>query len=183
MTDLLYHLIVIAVLAFGIFKGFRKQFSSQVPSCIGIAFGILCSYIFRFPAEEWLMSFLNGEINSVDGNFIVSNLACTLIFIIAYSVFYLCTYPLKFAFRTIETGLLDSIAGALFGIIRAALFISIAYNIWLALFPDSKLLKYAMHDDGDIVHEVMLISPIMLGSESVDELAHKVQLEQAKTIS
>lgn len=183
MTDLLYHLIVIAVLAFGTIKGFRQRLTTQVPSCIAIAFGIVCSYIFRFPTEELVRSFLKAEANGVDGEFVISNLACTLIFIISYTIFYLCTYVLKFFLRMLETGLLDNIAGAIFGVMRGALFISMAYNLLLSVFPDSRLLKYAMHDDGDIVHEVMLISPFMLGSESVDELAHKVQLEQAKTIS
>lgn len=183
MTDLLYHLIVIAVLAFGTIKGFRQRLTTQVPSCIGIAFGILCSYIFRFPTEEMVRSFLKAEAAGVEGNFIISNLSCTLIFIISYTVFYLCTYVLKFFFKMLDTGLLDNISGAIFGAMRGALFISMAYNVWLAVFPDCRLLKYAMHDDGDIVHEVMLISPFFLGSENVDELAHKVQLEQAKTIS
>ncbi len=183
MTDLLYHLIVIAALAFGTIRGFQKKLTTQVPSCIGIAFGIVCSYIFRFPTEELVRGFLKAEATGVDGNFVISNLAVTLIFIIAYTIFYLCTYILKFFFKMLDTGLLDNISGAIFGALRAALFISMAYNLWLSLFPDCRLLKYAMHDDGDIVHEVMLISPFMLGSESVDELAHKVQLEEAKTIS
>ena len=183
MTDLLFHLAVIIELAAGTIRGFRQRLTSQVPSCIGVAFGILCSYIFRFPAEELVSSFLKAEVKGVDGEFVLSNLSCTLIFILAYTLFYLCTYILKFFFRMIETGMLDNICGALFGAFRGALFVSMALNIWLSVLPESRLLKYAMHDDGDIVHEVMLLSPFMLGSESVDELAHKVQLEQAKTIS
>ncbi|MDE6297933.1 MAG: CvpA family protein [Muribaculaceae bacterium] len=183
MTDLLFHIIVIGLLTLGAVRGFREKLTTQVPSCFGIAFGILCSYIFRFPVEQQVKSFLVAETTGVDGEFIVSNLSCALIFIVAYTVFFFCTYILKFFFRMLETGLLDNISGALLGIFRSALFVSIAYNVWLSVFPDSRLLKYAMHDDGDIVHEVMLLGPFLLGSESVDELAHKVQLEQAKTIS
>ncbi|MDE5807404.1 MAG: CvpA family protein [Muribaculaceae bacterium] len=183
MADLLYHLVIITALALGTIKGFRERITSQTPSCFGIAFGVLCSYIFRFPAEEIVSSFLKSELTGVDGEFVLSNLSCTLIFIIAYTIFYLCTYVLKLFFRMIDTGMLDNIAGAIFGAFRGAFFISIALNLWLAVSPDSCLLKYAMHDDGDIVHEVMLLSPFMLGSESVDELAHKIQLEEAKYIS
>lgn len=183
MTDFLFHIIVIGGLAVCALKGFYDRLTEQVPSCFGIAFGIVCSYIFRFPVEDYLSAFINPREYGVDGEFVLSNFSCTLIFIIAYSIFYLCTYVLKLFFRILDTGLLDNISGAIFGMIRGAIFISIALNVWLALFPDSRLLKYAMHDDGDIVHEVMLLSPFMLGSENVDELAHKIQLEKAKTIS
>ncbi|MDE7413847.1 MAG: CvpA family protein [Muribaculaceae bacterium] len=183
MADFAFHIIVILVLAFSTIKGFRDRLSSMTPSAFGIAFGVLCSYIFRFPVEEYVRTTLPYEASSVEGEFIISNISCSLIFIIAFTIFFFSTYVLKYLFKKIDTGLLDNISGALFGAFRGALYISIAYNLFLAVFPDSRLLKYAMHDDGDIVHEVMLISPFLLGSESVDELAHKVQLEKAKTIS
>lgn len=183
MTDLFFHLLVILTLALGTIRGFRHKLTEQSPSCFGIAFGVLCSYIFRFPAEEFVAGFLRSETTGVDGEFVLSNLSCTLIFILAYTAFYLATYVLRLFFRMFDTGMLDNIMGALFGVFRGAFFLSIALNIWLCVNPDSRLLKYAMHDDGDIVHEVMLISPYLLGSESVDELAHKIQLEEAKTIS
>ena len=183
MIDFLFHIIVIALLVLGVVNGYRERLTAMVPSCFGIAFGVICSYIFRFPVEELVRDFLKNEITGINGEFIVSNLSCTLIFIISYTIFYFCTYILKFFFRILDTGLLDNISGAIFGALRTALFISMAYNLWLAVSPDSRLLKYAMHDDGDIVHEVMLLAPFMLGSENVDELAHKVQLEHAKTIS
>ncbi|MDE6717903.1 MAG: CvpA family protein [Muribaculaceae bacterium] len=183
MTDFAFHIIVIAALAVGTIKGFRDKLTSQVPSALGITFGILCSYLFRLPVEEYVASTLVAETGHVEGGFIISNISCTLIFIITYAIFFFCTYVLKFFFRMIETGMLDSIAGAIFGVARAALFVSMSYNLFLSLFPDSRLLDYAMHDDGDIVHEVMLLSPFLLGSESVDELAHKVQLDKARYIS
>lgn len=183
MTDLFYHLVVIIALALGTIRGFRRKLTMQAPSCFGVAFGILCSNIFRYPAEELVSDFLRAETAGVDGEFVLSNLSCTLVFILAYTAFYLATYILRLFFRMLDTSMLDNILGALFGVFRAAFFLSIALNAWLCVNPDSRLIKYAMHDDGDIVHEVMLISPFLLGSESVDDLAHKIQLYQAKWIS
>ncbi|MDE6866352.1 MAG: CvpA family protein [Muribaculaceae bacterium] len=183
MTDFIFHIIVIGALAIGAVRGFRERFTQQIPCWLAIFFALLCSHIFLVPAEDWVAEVLKEECKGVDGEFVLSNLASTLIFIIAFTVFYLCTFILKFFFRLLDTGLLDNVLGALGGMLHAAIFISMAYNLWLSLFPESRLLKYAMHDDGDIVHEVMLLSPFLLGSESVDELAHKFQLEQAKYIS
>ena len=183
MTDFIFHIFVIGGLALCAVKGFRDKLTEQVPGCFGIAFGILCSYIFRFPVEDYLATFIRPQDYGADGVFVLSNFSCILIFLVAYTVFYICTYVLKYFFRILDTGILDNITGAVFGMLQGAVFISIALNVWLCLWPESRLLKYAMHDDGDIVHEVMLLAPFMLGSESVDELAHKIQLEKAKTIS
>ncbi len=38
-------------------------------------------------------------------------------------------------------------------------------------------------DDGNAVGEVMLLAPSLLGGEDVEELFHRVQLEEAKKIS
>jgi len=183
VADFIYHIIVIAIMALGILRGFRRKFTGQVPACFGIAFGILCSYLFRFPVEECLYSILPLAPAAPDTYFILSMIGCSLIFFLAYGVFYLCTMLLGMLMKMYETTMLDNIAGAIFGLFRYTLMLSIALNLFLCSFPDCRLLKYAMHDDGDIVHEVMLLSPYLTGSESVDEYAHKVQLEEAKTIS
>ncbi len=183
MSDLIYHLFVIVVLVVGIFKGFRQGFTRQVPSCIGLAVGALCSYVFRFPAEEWLEASMPAISQGPCGPFVISTLACSAIFLIAYTAFYIVTYPLSLIFRNIETGMLDAISGALFGLLNYGVMLSLFCNIFVCLFPDCRLMEYARHDDGDIVHEIMLLSPWILGSVSVDDLSHTLQLEHAKSIS
>lgn len=167
----------------GVFKGFRSGFMRMVPSCIGLAVGALCSYVFRFPVEEWLTGTLPALQQGACGPFVVSNLACSAIFLLAFTAFYTVTYPLTFVFRHMETGMLDSISGALFGLLKYAVMLSIFCNIFVCIFPDCRMMNYARHDDGDIVHEIMLLSPWILGSVSVDDLSHTLQLEHAKSIS
>lgn len=183
MTDLFFHLIVICIAALGIYKGYRSGFVRQVPALIGLCFGVLCSYIFRFPVEEYISGIMAWEKNKVECGFVTSNVSCALIFLIVSSLFQILTTPLKFFLSIFETGMLDSIAGALLGLLRYTLLVSIFLNILLCFNIDSRLLKYARSDDGDIVHETMLLAPWFLGSESIDDLVHKIQLEEAKTIS
>lgn len=183
MADLFFHLIVIVIAALGIYKGYRSGFVRQVPALIGLCFGVLCSYIFRFPVEEYISGIMSWERGRVEGGFVTSTISCALIFLIVSTLFRILTTPLKFFLSIFETGMLDKIAGSVLGLFRYALLISLFLNIWLCLDKDSRLLRYARSDDGDIVHETMLLSPWFLGSESIDELVHKLQLEEAKTIS
>lgn len=63
------------------------------------------------------------------------------------------------------------------------LLVSMAYNLILGFDSGSVLLKSMKSDDGNIVEEVMLLAPAVLGCEGPDELAHRIQLEEAKKIS
>ena len=183
MTDLVYHLFVILFLVWGAWSGYRKGFSQMVPSCIGLAVGALCSYVFRFPVEDWITSEFPDLARGSCGEFVVSTLACSSIFLISYTAFFLITYPLALIFRNIETGLFDSVAGAIVGLLKYGVFISLFFNLFVCLFPYCRLTEYARHDDGDIVHEIMLLSPWIMGSVNIDGLQHALQLEEAGHIS
>lgn len=183
VIDIAFHLGVILVIFFSVIRGYKRGFIRQIPVCIGLCFGVLCSYIFRFPAEEYVASILPWVKGNVEESFVAGTVACAAIYFIASSIFQICTLPLRYVLSVFDTGLMDNISGAIFNLLRMSLILSIVYNLILCFGTDCRLLKYARSDDGDIVHEVMLLAPFMLGSESVDELAHKVQLEEAKTIS
>lgn len=86
-------------------------------------------------------------------------------------------------FKRDDRTILDNLGGSLFAILRNMLFLSIALNLLVALDAHSVLLRSARSDDGNTVLETMLLSPALLGGENVEELAHKIQLEEAKKIS
>lgn len=182
MTDIVYHLLVICIAALGIFRGFRRRFTRQVPSVIGFAVAAVCSYVFRFPIEEWLWMRM-PDLNRVEGPFVVSTLACTGIYLTAYCVFRFCTAPLSLIFRKSDTGILDNISGAAYGLLNNLMWVSLVCNIIVCVWPGSRLLKYARSDDGDIVHEVMLISPFFISGDDIDDLTHRIQLDEASRIS
>lgn len=183
IIDMLFHLAVIIVAFWTLLKGYKRGFMRQVPSCIGICFGILCAYIFRFPFENFISSFLHISPDRTDYLFVVSNISCALIYLFTSALFRICTYPLKFVLNVFETGILNNIAGALLYLFKGLLLISLFLNILLCMHPSSRLLYYARSDDGDIVHETMLLAPWLIGSENIDTLVHKYQLEDAKKIS
>jgi uncharacterized membrane protein required for colicin V production len=180
---MLYHLIVLLAAAGGAVWGFRRGLARQTPSVIGMAFGIICTRILA----PGLYGVLYGAFPSVHGEvcerFVYDTLSTTLVFCSVYMIFATVTGFLGKVLHRDDRTILDNLGGSLYGLFRCLLLVSIAYNFLLALNPGSILLKSARSDDGNAVGEVMLLAPSLLGGEDVEELFHRVQLEEAKKIS
>lgn len=183
MVDIAYHLAVIIIAALGILRGFRRRLSRQAASCTGMAIASVCCYIFRDPVREWILANIPAVNFAITGSFVVSTLAGAAIYVAFYNVFRFATAPLSLIFRRKETGILDNICGAVYGLLRYLIWVSMLLNLIVCFKPGSRLADYARHDDGDIVHEVMLISPFFTGSENIDDLSHRLQLDEASRIS
>ena len=61
--------------------------------------------------------------------------------------------------------------------------LSIIYNLLLCINPDSRLMRWQNANDGNIVEEVLALSPALLGGLGAEELSHQVQLREARKIS
>ena len=180
---MIYHVIAILITTLGVVKGYRKGFFRQIPMLIGFCFGVVCAHIFSTPVEEGLRELAPSILTRPECNYVYSILSRGMIFIIVYELFSFCTCFLKLLFRSFHSGVLDSISGSFFTVVRYLLMLSIIYNFLLCWRTDSDLLRFAKADDGNIVEAVMLVAPAILGGESVEDLAHTLQLEAAKCIS
>lgn len=168
--------------AYSLVRGFRKGFVKQIPNFIGFCFGIVCTHIFYPPLDEMLRTILPSLAERVEGDYIYSVFAVGTIYMAVYAVVSVCTGFFRIVFRS-SPGLMGSLAGSLFCLVSNMLMLSVFYNFWLGMKPHSDLMKYAKADDGNIVEAVMLLSPALLGGESVSDLAITLQLEEAKLIS
>lgn len=180
---MVYHLIAIIVLILGVTRGFRKGFFRQLPLFIGFSFGVVCARLFSAPVMDAISDLIPSLNSKVECDYVCSSIARGLIFLFVYEIFSIVTGFLKMLFKKIDSGILDSICGMVFGAVRYLLILSIILNWLLCVRPRGTLLKYAKSDDGNIIEEVMLIAPAILGGESVEDLAHLLQLEDAKCIS
>jgi len=180
---MIYHIIAILVATLGVVKGYRKGLFRQIPLLIGFCFGVVCARIFCAPVEEGIRELIPSLASCPEGNYVYSILSRGLIYIIVYEIFSFCTGFLRLLFRAFDSGVLDSIAGSFFSLTRYLLMLSVIYNFMLCWHTDSDLLRYAKSDDGNVIEEVMLVAPAILGGESVEDLAHTLQLEEAKCIS
>lgn len=177
-----YHVIPLIVAALAFMRGYRKGIIKQIPKFIGFCFGIVCAHLFAPPVEDALRTLMPSIASKVEGDYIYSVLSTGLVYLTVYGVLDTCTRFLNLIFRK-RPEILGSLAGSLFCFVRYMLLLSVIYNLWLGLRTNSDLMKYAKSDDGNIVEAVMLIAPAILGGESVEELAHTLQLEEAKSIS
>lgn len=180
---MLYHLIAIIVLILGVTKGYRKGFFRQLPLFIGFCFGVVCARLFSEPVMDTICNLVPSVNSRVECDYVCSVIARGLVFLFVYEVFSICTAFLRLFFRRFNSGVLDSLGGMVFTAVRYLLILSIILNWFLCVRPRGELLKYAKSDDGNIIEEVMLIAPGILGGESVEDLAHTLQLEDAKCIS
>ena len=183
MSETGYHLIVIMVAAYAVIKGFRIGFTGQISGVLGFAFGTVCAHVFEADAEEIFRSLLPGVRRAAGGAFIYSVLSSVSIYCIVYVTFKTFTQVLRSAMQVFYVGMLDSILGGIFSLVKYMLMLSIVYNLLLCVNPTSPLLKYANADDGNVVESVMLLAPGLLGCGSVHDLAHLLQLREAKKIS
>lgn len=183
MGDVIYHIIVIAVAALAVVKGFRRGFTGQISGILGFAFGTVSAHVFEPDVEAMLRSMLPGISQAVGAAFIYSVLAAVIIYVIVYLIFKIFTKVLRSAMQVFSIGMLDSILGSAFCLLKYMMVVSIIYNLILCVFPDSRLMHYAKADDGNVVEAVMLLAPGMLGCGSVEDLAHLLQLRDAKKIS
>lgn len=183
MSEAIYHIIVMGVAVIAVIKGFRVGFTGQVSGVLGFAFGTVCTHVFDSQAEEIVRMCLPWIQDRAGSAFIYSVLSAAIVYVSVYLIFRLLTRVLRSAMQVFYVGMLDSLLGAGFCLMKYMLMLSILYNLILCLNPTSRLLRYANADDGNVVECVMLIAPGLLGCGSVEDLSHLLQLREAKKIS
>lgn len=183
MGEAMFHILALAVAAWGVVRGYRRGLTGMVTSVLGMAFGIVCAHIFLDGATEWLTGILPHRRDYVGQHYLATNLAAGGVFFIVYAVFRSVTGIIRDAMTVGEGGLLNSLLGAAFCIYNYLLMLSIVYNVMVGWDPASTLMHDGKADDGNIVSAVMWLAPAALGSETFSEFAHEDQLRQAKKIS
>lgn len=183
MSDAAYHIIALAVGIVALMKGYGSGFTGQVSGILGFAFGAVCCHVFSEEVEEALKWAVPGVMDIPGHTFIYSVLAVVLIYTVVFLLFRMLTGVLRSAMQVFGLGLLDRIFGAGFCLLKYMVFLSLVYNVIVCLNPRSPLMKYANADDGNIVECVMLLAPELLGCYSFEDLAHILQLREARRIS
>lgn len=183
MADLFCHIIVIAVAVLAALHGFRRGLAGQTSSVLGLAFGIVGTRVFSGDAYDFVKSLGLGGNDMVCAPFILSVLSSGILYCLIFFAVKFLTLPLQKAVSFIGFGILDSIAGIIFTLLRDLLFLSILFNIYVSFVPGSTLMKYATAEDGNAVEGVMILAPSALGCLSFEDLSHLIQLREARKIS
>jgi len=180
---MVYMLILIAVLVYAVWRGWRTGLIHQLAGVLGMAFGIVAARMFYTQVGEWLL----GEWPRLGDGFAheykVRILSAALIFAAVYMAFSLMAAVLRSALSLLHAGALNAIAGAAVSLMKWVVVMSVMYNVLLALSPEGDLAGFCDDGDGNLVELVMSVAPALMDTGCPDDLEHERKLEEAKTIS
>lgn len=176
-------LIALVCIAGSLIIGFRRGFLRSLPLLIGVVCGIICAHIFATPLRGILLDLYPRLAGHTESEFIISNLSAGIVFLIISALFFPATLIVSRAFRRRELNVFDGIAGALASLFVTLIFLSLIYNGIVCINPHNSLMKSMRHGDGNIVHSVMMVAPVVLGGQTPEELGYLQQLDEARTIS
>lgn len=178
-----YIIILLCLAAWGALAGWRNGLMAQTGSLLGVAFGIggvrLLMPDFMPTVESWAV----GALDVPCPEYLVSSLASAIIVAGFYILFLLCGLVLDKLLGVLSVKPLDSVLGCIFGLFKWLFLVSVAYNVVLGFSQDGPLLRLSDSGDGNPVEIVMPLAPVICGSVTPDELHHRMQLREARSIS
>ncbi len=179
---MIFPLIIIVVLVLAAWRGWRRGLLHQLAALLGLAFGIVFARLFCGDVATWLADTFPSLGNCVLPEYTYSAVAVALIYGVVYMLFSLLATVLNSALSVLCLGAINSLGGAVFSMLKWVVLLSVVYNVLLSIWPDSKLADYCDDGDGNVVELVMAVAPALFGTESPDDLEHRRQQEEAKTI-
>lgn len=171
-------IIIVVILGLGAFEGFRKGFLLGVLGLFGFVIAVILGIYFMSPMNDWL-----GE-NITEFNLGFPIFGFIVIFILTMIIIRTVGWILKQLMDMVLLGPLDATVGAIFGVVKAAFFISLFF--WLSsLFKleipkkwtaDSDMLYFIEPIAPGIVAVVEPILPSMEESlQKLDEVVEKIK--------
>ncbi len=145
--------------------GFRSGLVRQIGSLAGIIAAIIACRIFGPQLAEYWSSSASGASEAA----MYYIFAYAAVAIVAYLVMVLVARLARSIIHGLCLGIIDRLAGALFKVLEWLLVCSLAYNLWVAVMPDSA------PADGEIWKQRLLtLAPTVIGSETAREFLQGV---------
>lgn len=178
-----YFILVVLVAVWSIATGYGKGIMRQLGGVLGVAFGIVGVRMLAPGFIDTVNGWLPDSFQSFNRPFVCQTLCCTLIFLLIWGIICLATLPLGQLMKVFGSGVLNSIAGAIFRLFQWLLVTSLVLNLLADIYPSSDLTRTSRLHDGNIVEGVLKIAPALLDFPDAEEVAYRQQLEDAKKIS
>lgn len=183
ISEVGYHLVVLFVGLQALVRGFRRGLTRQVCALLGFGFGVVCAHIFADDGQRLARAVLPSIAPHPASGFIYSLMTATGIYLLVFTCFRWLTGVLDKALKVLDKGIFNSLLGSGFNCTKTLLGLSLAYNSVVGVYPSSRLMHYASASDGNLVEAVMRMAPSLLGCMSFEDLAHTLQLREARKIS
>lgn len=179
--EVMYQLLTVAVLAAGCLSGIRRGITRQMGSLLGASFGTVGAAMIAPQAALWITQrWPELAMQPPMPMFLPLALGVALVYCAIYLLM-LCTgSALNSILHPMGKGVFNMILGALWGIAKWAMLLSLFFNILIGYDHNSPLLEASMHGDGNVASAVMLIAPALTGTPDCDELAYSIQMMNAR---
>lgn len=162
-----FEVICLLVVLAGIVFGYKRGILVQLGKFAGILGGIIFCNVFANSLAEKFYS----EYDEPTDVLLVHVMAYVIIFIASYIVGSCFGSVFNKLTRKVHLGIIDKLAGAIFNVLEYLLALSIFFNVWVSLFPDSKI-----HEDMEGTKAFVFdFAPTILGSETVSEFFNSMQ--------
>ncbi|GAA0877831.1 hypothetical protein GCM10009119_07990 [Algoriphagus jejuensis] len=126
-------IVLLILLSFGAYEGYKKGLLLSIVGLIGFVLAIILGVYFMDPVSKYLANHLDSL------SFAFPVIAFLIVFGITMALVGIAGWVLKKMMNMILLGGLDSIGGAILGIVKTAFFIS--FFLWLANLYDLKMAK------------------------------------------
>lgn len=161
-------LVIIAVIIASAIYGYLKGILSQIGGLTGILVGIICCRLFGSAFATFLNNtFSASSTSQASTEFLNNVVAYVVIFVISYVGMRFVASLMTTVLKHVKLGSINKIAGAVFTSVQGLLILSIALNIWIAIFPETKLVKSST---GIATETIVNFAPDILGSETAQEI-------------
>ncbi len=125
MGEAIYHILVVAVALVGLFRGFHAGLMRQVSGVLGFVFGVVAARAIGPDFANWLAGWFPRYYDPVAKDFFVQILGYGIIWGVCLLIFSIFTGILNFILGMIPVGIVNSIAGAVFSLLKYLMFLSI----------------------------------------------------------
>ncbi|MDE6859759.1 MAG: CvpA family protein [Duncaniella sp.] len=161
----LLDIIIVIIFAVAAVVGFRKGFITQIGSLAAIVIAILACRLLGAQAVEMISPSVPdaADPNSFPRYITVIAVYC-VIYLVAYYAVVLVAKLLKLVAHTVLLGPLDRIGGALVSVVKWFIPVSLALNLYIAMYPGSDLASKSHLCGGRPVAWIVELAPGILGA-------------------
>ena len=161
-------IVMIAVIVIAAIYGYYKGILAQMGALVGIVGGIICCRLFGDDLATFLNNnFADSTATRATTMFLNNVVAHVVIFVVAYFGARLLASLLSATLKKIKLGIINRIAGAVFAPVQWLVILSIVLNIWIAIFPNTKIMKSTT---GIADETIINLAPDILGSQTAQML-------------
>lgn len=160
----LIDIIILVVFAVATLMGYRKGLVAQAGTVAAIIIAVLACRVLGPSVTEMIIAHRAYESEpSLWQRFTASALAYCGVYIIAYYVVVLIVRLLRFVVSSLKLGPLDRIAGVIVSLFKWFMALSVAANLYLALFPSGQWLSTTKLCGDTTVYFIVSLAPKVLG--------------------